>query len=322
MNGFPRGTAVVRNVSPDFRLAGVLLLAGFLSVVTPGCNDADPRANLGACGNGQIDAGEGCDDGNLDDGDACTSACQRARCGDGVVYAGREECDGFELGGSTCTAFERAGNVPACSPDCKLDPSPCGDRFTPTPEPTPTATATITATPTSTRAPQLPTFTPTVTPTVTPDPCGDGLLSPEETCESCPADCVARPCAATDTTARFNINFNPPQGRTVSAVTVLLAYRSDRLSLPGSGSEVSVRRRVLVPPPLPQTLAVNDLDYAVRIVMTRTEPLRGVIFTVEFDQCSGAPAPEFADLACIIEGCAESSGPLRGCSCAIEVPAP
>ena len=39
-----------------------------------------------------------------DDGDACTNACQNARCGDGRIQAGREECDdnGFSGDGDAC----------------------------------------------------------------------------------------------------------------------------------------------------------------------------------------------------------------------------
>jgi cysteine-rich repeat protein len=45
------------------------------------------------CGDGIVAPTEACDDGNADDGDDCTSACTRARCGDGVVFVGHEECD-------------------------------------------------------------------------------------------------------------------------------------------------------------------------------------------------------------------------------------
>ena len=46
------------------------------------------------CGDGiqQVDLGEACDDGNVSDDDDCSSDCQLASCGDGVVQAG-EECD-------------------------------------------------------------------------------------------------------------------------------------------------------------------------------------------------------------------------------------
>src|SRR5688572_3357389 len=52
----------------------------------------DPRL----CGNGDLDAGEECDDGNLNPQDACVE-CSRARCGDGVTQlvpaSAAEECD-------------------------------------------------------------------------------------------------------------------------------------------------------------------------------------------------------------------------------------
>jgi len=61
------------------------------------------------CGNGQIDAGEQCDDGNLADGDCCSSTCQfdgaGTPCPDATLCNGDETCDG-------------AGN---CDPGTALD---------------------------------------------------------------------------------------------------------------------------------------------------------------------------------------------------------
>ncbi len=45
-----------------------------------------------ACGDGQQDPGEDCDDGNAQDDDACV-ACVAATCGDGHLHAGVEACD-------------------------------------------------------------------------------------------------------------------------------------------------------------------------------------------------------------------------------------
>ena len=72
------------------------------------------------CGNGQVDPGEGCDDGiggNADD-QACLVDCQPASCGDGKLWAGVEECD---LGPG-----ENLGGYGGCNPDCTLAPY-CGD---------------------------------------------------------------------------------------------------------------------------------------------------------------------------------------------------
>jgi cysteine-rich repeat protein len=45
------------------------------------------------CGDGEVQAGEDCDDGNQDDTDECLSTCAAAACGDGEVQAGVEPCD-------------------------------------------------------------------------------------------------------------------------------------------------------------------------------------------------------------------------------------
>ena len=51
----------------------------------------DPRCNS-ECGNGNIDQNETCDDGNLSPNDGCTDACELARCGDGIIWLGNEDC--------------------------------------------------------------------------------------------------------------------------------------------------------------------------------------------------------------------------------------
>src|SRR6185436_1304820 len=46
-----------------------------------------------ACGNGQLDSGEDCDDGNTSDCDGCSASCRvETGCGDGIT-CGAEECD-------------------------------------------------------------------------------------------------------------------------------------------------------------------------------------------------------------------------------------
>ncbi len=102
------------------------------------------------CPNGEIDAGEECDDGNFTDGDGCTSLCILEFCGDGIINdSGTEECDDAELNsdvtpnacredctlpvcgdGVTDDGFDEecdAGGVPSadCDPDCTE--SVCGD---------------------------------------------------------------------------------------------------------------------------------------------------------------------------------------------------
>jgi cysteine-rich repeat protein len=99
----------------------------------------------GACGNGQIDAGEECDDGNLESGDGCDVSCATTGCGSGVV-SGEEQCDdGNDDDTDGClsdchlpvcgdgAAFQReeecddgnSNDTDACLSDCTL--AACGD---------------------------------------------------------------------------------------------------------------------------------------------------------------------------------------------------
>ncbi|HUS66684.1 MAG TPA: lectin-like protein [Kofleriaceae bacterium] len=54
------------------------------------------------CGNGLVEADEECDDGDDVDEDAC-AGCQLARCGDGILRAGVEECDHGGAPDDSCT---------------------------------------------------------------------------------------------------------------------------------------------------------------------------------------------------------------------------
>ncbi|MBI3783288.1 MAG: hypothetical protein HY270_07795 [Deltaproteobacteria bacterium] len=90
------------------------------------------------------------------------------------------------------------------------------------------------------------------------------------------------------------------------------------MSLPGHGSEDAVRRRVK-DTPADALLAVNDQDYAVRVVLSRAKPIvRGRVATIDFDQC-GSPATP-SDFACVVEGCATLFGRVDDCSCAVLLP--
>ena len=73
------------------------------------------------CGNAAIESAEACDDGNTDNADACTNACEAARCGDAVT---REDLS------PNNDAFEQCddGNEidhDACRSNCRV--AVCGD---------------------------------------------------------------------------------------------------------------------------------------------------------------------------------------------------
>lgn len=116
---------------------------------------ADLGADELACGDGNVNADEECDDGNLTDGDGCDSNCTVTACGNGIA-AGAEQCDDgnaaagdccsalctFEAGGSPCDDGEACTFTDACDgagacegsaaiePACALpDPLGAGSRL-------------------------------------------------------------------------------------------------------------------------------------------------------------------------------------------------
>lgn len=69
-------------------------------------------ASGSSCGDGQVQAGEECDDGNQTNTDACTTQCKNARCGDTWVQYPAEECDdGNQIAADGCT---NACKTPSC----------------------------------------------------------------------------------------------------------------------------------------------------------------------------------------------------------------
>jgi len=90
---------------------------------TDGCSN-DCISTLD-CGNDiqDVENGEECDDGNDDNTDGCIIhpelLCKKASCGDGFVFADKEECDGNGNG--------NGGETKSCNLNCTT--SQCGDGF-------------------------------------------------------------------------------------------------------------------------------------------------------------------------------------------------
>ena len=57
---------------------------------------AAPVVRSPRCGDGLQQTDEACDDGNTVQTDSCLNDCTMARCGDGVIQDGVEQCDGSE----------------------------------------------------------------------------------------------------------------------------------------------------------------------------------------------------------------------------------
>ena len=209
-------------------------------------------------------------------------------------------------------------------PECRFDTSQCGPAFTPT--------ATV-----------VETSTPAFTSTPTPRPPAETACSSRATrARECPADCTIQPCTATDSTATYTVSFQPPQGQDASSTTVLVGYRSNILNIPGSGlgscqggsndghtctknadcpdGQCAIPKSHVKNTPPNSIVAVNDLDYALRVVVARSPLPTGRLFTVDFDTCAGAAAPTPSDVSCIVDGCSSSFGPLDGCTCTVSGP--
>lgn len=231
---------------------------------------------------------------------------------------------------ATRTDTATATSTPTLTATQTLTPTVPTSTATPTvtgtpPPPTPTTTSTNTpaGTPTSTPTPTATdTVAATATPTVTPTPaadCGNNVLEPGETCDSCPQDCQVLACTAGTQQATYDVNFEAPFGEQPTSVTVLIGQRSDVLSIPGSGIGVNVAQRIGNRQPGSTALG-NDLDYAVRVVFSRNAGVdNGRLFTLRFDVCQGQTPSDDA-VACSIEGCSGAFGLIDGCTCSAMLP--
>lgn len=127
-------------------------------------------------------------------------------------------------------------------------------------------------------------------------------------------------CTATPPIQTFRVNFQAPLGSAPSAVSALVAYRSNRVSLPGTGGAATSRVKNR---PSQTSQLVNDLNYAVRVLIQGQAGVTipsGRLFTVDFDSCQGAASVSASDFACTLESCGSSSGPIDGCTCTVTVP--
>jgi len=259
------------------------------------------------------------------------------------IFLGKAEVNACPSADANGDGAVPIGEVVRCSisfllgcPGQPPTPTPTVAIATSTPTSTPVApTATATApaaTSTPTAIPPTPTSVPTSTPTTPPAAtpsatptavagadCGNGLLEEGESCTSCPEDCVIANCVPSGQTISFDAYFSA--GTEVTSVAIDLAYRSDRVQLPGSANAQTVRARVTGLPAGGQSI-INDRDYSLRVVKSRTEPLpEGKLFTVQFDLCSGAVAPTVDDFACFAASCSdEFSLPVSDCLCTLLVP--
>ncbi len=149
-----------------------------------------------------------------------------------------------------------------------------------------------------------------------PPRCGDGLLQDGESCTTCPQDCAPHACTPSKRPHRVRVELTPLTGHDVSTAMLRVSYRNATLSLPGQGTEPSVRERVKGAID-GASLTVNDLGYALRLVVSKVSLAPGPVADVTFDVCQGAAAPTADDVACTVEASAGIGGPVSGASCQV-----
>jgi hypothetical protein len=116
------------------------------------------------------------------------------------------------------------------------------------------------------------------------------------------------------------VNFTAPEGETVTSVTFFVRYADGQVGLPGTGIVPSVQPRIQMRQQGVGYIG-NDLDYALRVVVTATAGLtQQPAFSISFDDCTDADPPTAGQFRCIIEGCATEFGTIEGCECSVELP--
>jgi cysteine-rich repeat protein len=150
--------------------------------------------------------------------------------------------------------------------------------------------------------------------------CGDGTQNCNESCDdgntsnddACPSDCTIDPCtpnSGSHDTA--TVSFGTSGGATVASISVLVDYPEGKVSIPGSANQPSVLARISGLP-ASTTSSTNDLDHALREVVTKSTPFTtipvGQLFIVDFETCSGAPAAVAGDYSCTVLGASNQFG--------------
>jgi hypothetical protein len=243
-------------------------------------------------------------------------------CSGAAIGGAPDGCDAIPGSDKQCVNTDRDGNNCITAGELTgviADRINFPDGCSAIPTPTNTPTATEAAVPTAT-ATTHPTSTSTATATATAASsavCGNGVIEAGETCATCAVDCTAHSCTATTPVRTVKVNLTIPPDETVSGLTLLVGYKSGTVSLPGTGAASTVGSRIKNKPSN-IIFAFNDLDYALRTVLSRSAGFSsGQLYTIDFDSCQGAAAVTIENFGCTVEGCSNTFGTVTGCSCSV-----
>jgi hypothetical protein len=136
--------------------------------------------------------------------------------------------------------------------------------------------------------------------------------------DSCPADCTIGPCADGGN-QQVTVSFT--SASLIGDMTILLTYDDTVVSIPGSGNSPGVNGALSSGS---FSFTPNDVDSALRMVLldpSFSGVASGEAFVVQFNTCSGAPAPVAGDFQCFVVSAAdEAFGPVTDATCSVSIP--
>jgi len=155
--------------------------------------------------------------------------------------------------------------------------------------------------------------------------CGNGQVDPGEDCDdgnvvngdTCPADChLNSTCTMNGTkTVTVSIASDDPTVLPLGALQTYLSYDDTKVSLPGTGSGAGVAISSGA-----FTVAVNDVDYAVTVLLLDPADVGTPPYTATFNVC-GAAVVTAADFNCMVLSAADAATatPAYGVTCSVSV---
>lgn len=140
--------------------------------------------------------------------------------------------------------------------------------------------------------------------------CGNGKFDAGESCDdgnvvdgdACPGNCSIVDCAVTGS-GTVTVSFTDPSA-SVEGITIYLDYPEAKVKVPGSGSSIAVQNAVAA---TNGVSTPNDLDYAIRTLVTDAGPLpAGAILDITVQRCGALPAP--SEFNCRVESATAAGG--------------
>jgi cysteine-rich repeat protein len=304
--------------------------------VTTGCAVA-------VCGDGNVVAGEDCDDGENNSNtvpNACRASCRAASCGDGIVDSA-EECDppGIGLCDVTCAIVSSTTTTTTSETTTTTTtlPMPCGNGTLDAGEEcddgnvittdgcTNACTTCGNGTVTSPEGCDDRNLTSGdgCDANCTSTACGNQIVTLPETCDDgngsdeddCPANCIVELCDPMFGSDRA-VNVNVASGGAVAGLTVLLDYPEGLVRIPGSGGSIP---EGIISDVAGFFASSNDLDHGLRQVVAGAFPIDdGLLFRVHFENCRDARGPVAGDFSCRVLAANDASGSaLAGVTCSV-----